>query len=67
MAARASSHGGEQGLSLVVMCGLLFAAVSLVAAQTAGCVGFNSCGLQARLLRGTETFPDQGLNPYPLH
>ena len=64
---RATSHCGEQGLSLVVACGLLSAVVSLVAAQAVGCVGFNGGDLQARLLCGIKIFPDQGSNPYPLH
>ena len=51
---------GEQGLSLVVACRLLSAVVSLVAAQTVGCVGFNGCDLRARLLCGIKILPDQG-------
>ena len=60
---RATSHCGEQGLSLVVACGLLSAVVSLVAAQAVGCVGFNGGDLQARLLCGMWNLPQLGIKP----
>ena len=74
---RASSRCGERGLLFVAACGLLIAVASLVAEHR-----FQACGLQQLWLMGSRVqaqqlwhmglvacgiFPDQGLNPCPLH
>ena len=73
---RAFSNFSERGLLFVAVHGLLIAVASLVSEQ--GLTGFSSCGMLwhvgsvvvAHGLGCSEAygiFPDQGLNPCPLH
>ena len=67
LCARAFSSCGERGPLFIVVRGPLTVTASLVAEHKLQMRRLSSCGSRAQLLLGCGLFPDQGLNPCPLH
>ena len=65
--ARAFSSCGKRGPLFIAVRGPLTIAASVVAEHRLQTRRLSNCGSRAQLLRGMWIFPDQGLNPCPLH